>query len=197
MSGGEDSDAGASGGDGFEGSAGVRPRIDVASLSQNNFGVNIASLSGSVDCDHLSDWEKEQSTWLSMLTAEDITAATISGFFQVVSLYSNRASRYPIHYVVASKVYSALATECNCERLFSGAGTVMSDLRTSLSTEYFEAWTTVPANYDILVPSTAEIAQAYVVHHGAAFPLEGENAVDEDDDDCTEELPDPDMCSRQ
>ena len=83
----------------------------------------------------------------------------------------NRRDQYPVTYLLSRKTLSALATEANSERVFNGAGHVMADLRTSMHANNFEAWVTVPENYELLKPTAAEIEAAWAALYGQEFLL--------------------------
>ena len=75
--------------------------------------------------------------------------------------FGNNAVHQPVAYLVFLRLKSTILTEAAVERLFSFAKATLSDLRTRLSPELFEAMVFVAQNADQLEFTWEEVFDEY------------------------------------
>ena len=142
----------------------------------------------SVNSDPCNQIPKESYAELEMkayakLTYEDVQLGVVDGKFDVLKFWSNPSimKKLPVHAALARSVFTSLATEANCERIFNISGQLLSQLRTCLGPDLVKQFMFVGSNWNKL-PQLRPAASAVILRYKEKF---GEGPVE--DDDCSDE----------
>ena len=116
--------------------------------------------------------DQELTEYLAMVGSPELARCKMyqrSSKFDVLKFWTDMRKKFPVLAQLAQKCFSVLASEANVERLFSHAGDVVSDLRTSLKPVLVEAWVMVPRNFRAFPVKASEAQELYVKSHGTSY----------------------------
>ena len=106
----------------------------------------------------LQQWR--DTNFLRFVTFNESNVPTGLNLYEYFS-FGNNAALQPVAYLVFLRLKSTILTEAAVERLFSFAKATLSDLRTRLSPELFEAMVFVAQNADQLEFTWEEVFDEY------------------------------------